>query len=102
MVNPRINITTEWYAIDFAQPREISRIETYLYTDDKRFSLPGNYTVEYKNGNEWIPLTSGDSTKLVGNTKNTIAFNKISTTSIRITFKHKTKPVALVELGCYQ
>src|SRR5688572_14867979 len=94
--------STDWYAIDFGQTRELSRIETYLYTDDKNFGLPGNYTIQYKNGNEWSPLTSGDSTKLVGNTKNTIVFNKISTTSVRITFKHETKPVALVELACYQ
>jgi len=94
--------STDWYAIDFGQTRELSRIETYLYTDDENFGLPGNYTIQYKNGNEWSPLTSGDSTKLVGNTKNTIVFNKISTTSVRITFKHETKPVALVELACYQ
>ena len=30
--------------------------------------------------------------------RNTITFNKVSTTAIRITFKHDTKQVALVEL----
>ena len=93
--------STDWYAIDFGKTRDVSKVKMYLYADDKIFGVPENYTLEYKNGNEWVALKGDGVPKLIGNTGNTITFNKVSTTGVRITFQHDTKQVALVELEAY-
>ena len=93
--------STDWYAVDFGKAREVSKVKIYLFADDKVFGVPENYTLEYKNGNDWHALQVGSATRLVANTESTITFNKVSTTAIRINFKHQTKQVALVELECY-
>ncbi len=94
--------TSDWYAIDFGKAHELSKVKIYLYSDDKLYAVPEEYKLEYKSGNEWIPLKEEGVSKLIGNTSSTITFNKVSTTALRITFKHDTKPVALVELEAYQ
>ena len=95
--------TIDWYAIDFGQPHEISNIKLYLFADNKTFAVPDKVTIEYKNGDQWLPvnLKNQNAGKLIGNTVNTIAFNKISATNIRINFKHKFKQVAVSEVECY-
>jgi hypothetical protein len=94
--------STDWYAVDFGKAREVSKVKIYLFADDKVFGVPENYTLEYKNGSDWLALQGASPTSLVGNTVSTITFNKVSTTAIRINFKHQTKQVALVELECYE
>ena len=94
--------STDWYAVDFGKAHELSKIKIYLYTDDKVYAVPEGYKLEYKNVNEWVPLKEQGVSRLIGNTSSTITFNKVSTTAVRITFKHDTQQVALVELEAYQ
>jgi Trehalase/F5/8 type C domain len=92
--------STDWYAVDFGQSRELSSAKIYLYTDEKAFHLPEAYSIEFRTGNEWLPVKEESPKKLIGNTASTITFNKVSATGLRVTFKH-AKNVALVELECY-
>ena len=94
--------TSDWHAIDFARTQELSDVKIYLFADDKIYAVPDGYKLEYRNGNEWVRLKEEDGSKLIGNTVNTITFNPVSMTGLRITFKHDTKQVALVELEAYQ
>src|SRR5688572_30601851 len=94
--------STDWYAIDFGKVRDVSKVKIYLFVDDKVFGVPENYTLEYKNGNDWLALKDAGTKSLVGNTVTIITFNKVSTTAIRINFKHQTRQVALAELECYE
>jgi hypothetical protein len=57
--------------------------------------------LEYQNGDQWSLLKEESNSRLIANTVNNISFNKVSATAVRITFKHETKPVALVELEVY-
>jgi len=94
--------STDWYAVDFGKAREVSKVKIYLFADDKIYGVPEGYKLEYKNGSDWLALQGASPTSLVGNTVSTITFNKVSTTAIRLNFKHQTKQVALVELECYE
>ncbi len=95
--------TTDWYALDFGQPRDIAAVKIYLYADGNRFGPPENFTIEYENGNQWLPVKVKESNPLlpVGNTVNTMLFDKVTTSRIRVNFKHATKAVALCEVECY-
>nr|AIA12740.1 F5/8 type C domain protein [uncultured bacterium] len=94
---------TDWFALDFGKPRDASSVKIYLYADDKIFSAPDSFTIEYKNGGQWLPVKVKEQSpaKPVGNTENMVVFDKVSATGIRINFKHATKAVALCEVECY-
>ncbi|MEK6781765.1 MAG: discoidin domain-containing protein [Bacteroidota bacterium] len=94
---------TDWFALDFGQPHEVSRVKIYLYADGKTFGTPDSFTIEYQSGGEWFPVKGKDQypTNLVGNTANIVSFDRVTTTRIRINFMHKKKDVAVSELECY-
>ena len=96
---------TDWYALDFGQPREISSVKIYLYADGKFYSAPENFNIEYFDGTQWQPVkeTERKPEKPLENAVNTVAFDKVSATQIRINFKHKPQglAVAVAEVECY-
>ncbi|MEO7992275.1 MAG: discoidin domain-containing protein [Chryseolinea sp.] len=94
---------TDWFALDFGQPREVSTAKIYLYTDGKVFGVPESFTIEYKDKEQWLPVRMRKQTpdSLTGNTVNTFDFDKINTANIRINFKHETKEFAVSEVEFY-
>ncbi|QHT70029.1 glycogen debranching protein [Rhodocytophaga rosea] len=94
---------TDWLAIDFGKPFEISSAKIYPFADGNTFAAPDDFTIEYQKGEQWIPvkLTPDKPVKLIGNTGNTIGFKKITATAMRITFKHELKQVAISEIEYY-
>jgi hypothetical protein len=91
-----------WFAIDFGQPREVSSIKIYPFADGKTFAAPDGIRVEYQQGDQWIPVKiKKQPSGLVGNTVNTIGFEKLKATGIRINFTHQQKQVAISEIECF-
>lgn len=93
--------TTDWFALDFGQLRDVSSLKYYPFADDKNFGTPDNLTIEYQNEGEWIPVKVTESSPPVGNTVNTVVFERVSASRIRATFKHETKQLAISEIECY-
>jgi len=94
---------SDWFALDFGQQRDISSIKIYLFADGKDYVVPDSFSVEYQNGDQWLPVTLKElkQTKPVGNTVNAIVFGKIKANRIRINFRHGKKAVAVSEIECY-
>ncbi|MES1216074.1 MAG: discoidin domain-containing protein, partial [Bacteroidota bacterium] len=94
---------SDWYAVDFGEPREVSSVKLYLVTDGKTYDVPDAITIEYQSGGQWLPVKTKEQNpqKLTGNTANTLAFDKVTATGIRINFNHATKQVAVSEVECY-
>lgn len=93
----------DWFAIDFGKTAEISGVHIYPIADDSLFSVPDNVIIEFANGTQWLPvkLKEQQPKKLIGNTGNTINFEKLSTSRIRFTFKHQSQQVAISEIECF-
>lgn len=93
----------DWFTIDFGQAREVSSSKIHLYNDSKTFDLPDSLRIEYQLGDKWLPviLKERRPVKLIGNTVNTMTFEKAIASKIRINFKHTAKQVALVEWECF-
>lgn len=93
----------DWFAIDFGKPEELFGVHIYPITDDSLFAVPDNIIIEFANGTQWLPvkLKEQQPKKLLGNTVNTINFEKLSTSRIRFTFKHQSKQVAISEIECF-
>jgi glycogen debranching enzyme len=94
---------TDWFSIDFGQPREISSIKIYPVADDKTLAAPDNFAIETQKDGEWIPVAikRQQPTNPTGNTENSLFFDKIITARVRISFTHAQKQVAISEIECY-
>lgn len=97
--------TFDWYALDFGEAKNISAVKLFLVADGKIYGVPSNISIEYRKDGQWVPVTIKSRTPaiLVGNTVNSVNFDQLTTTQIRVVFKHKpTGPaVAMTELECY-
>lgn len=93
----------DWYALDFNTDREISSVKIYLFVDSSTFFPPDAVAVEYLSGDSWAPVKiSGEPPGLKANTVTTLPFEKVSTTGVRINFKHTLpRQVAVSEIECY-
>ena len=62
-----------------------------------------NVTVEYSKGDAWLPVNVKEikPATFIGNTANTMVFDKITATRIRLNFKHTSKQVAICEVECF-
>jgi hypothetical protein len=98
-------LATDWYALDFGQIREISSVKLYLYADGIIYGAPDDYSIEYYNTKQWLPVKMNEQNpvKPIGNTVNTVVFDKVRATKIRIKLKHDNKKlaVAVAEVECY-
>lgn len=94
---------TDWYAVDFGQPHDISTVKLYLMADGILFGPPNAFTIDYYNGTQWLPITVTEQkpAKPVANTVNTVSFNKVNASRIRINFTHTTRATAVSEVECY-
>jgi hypothetical protein len=94
---------SDWFSIDFGQPREISSIKIYPVADNKIFAVPDSFDIEIQSGDKWIPLTikMREPANAIGNTENTLVLDKLTTTRVRINFAHEQKQVAISEIECY-
>jgi hypothetical protein len=94
---------TDWYALDFGQPREISSIKIYLVADNKMFAAPDSIKIEIQTGDKWerVALKGQLPASPVGNAENTLVFDKTFATRLRINFTHSQKQVAVSEIECY-
>jgi hypothetical protein len=92
-----------WFAVDFGQSHTISGVRIALIADNKTFGLPDSITVDYKKGDQWFPVTPKESgkMKLVANTQNTVGFDAVNATAIRVNFECLTRAVAVSEIECY-
>ena len=91
----------DWYQVDFGKPHQVSAVSLYLSADDKTFDVPESVAIQYEHAGEWLSLKTKTPVKLIGNTRNRISFDKISTSKIRINFTHRKKEVAVSEIECF-
>lgn len=95
--------STDWFAIDFGKPRMISSVKIYPFMDGKTFDAPDDVSLEYQNEDAWIPVkvTERFPARPKGNTVNSVSFDPVTASRIRITFRHNTSQVAIAEVECY-
>ena len=93
--------TNDWIEIDFGKARELSMIKIYLFADGRNFTVPDSVIADYQTDAEWQPVKLSRPDKLTGNTVNTMKFDKITASKIRLNFRHSAMHVAVVEVECY-
>jgi hypothetical protein len=96
--------TKDWYAVEFDKEKSVSQIKLYLYTDNKTFFVPDSITVEYGNGEKWLPAMISNQTPaaLTANTSNDLQISNVTAKAVRINLFHqKNKQAAFTEVEIY-
>ncbi|MDD3322097.1 MAG: trehalase family glycosidase [Paludibacter sp.] len=95
----------DWYAVDFGCIRSVSTVKIYIYADNVTYKKPDNYNIEYWSGGKWLPVNNVIKTPslTIENTVNTVSFDKIATTQLRINLKQEAQKsvIALSEIEMY-
>jgi len=78
--------TTEWLEYKFAKPETISECSAYWFDDEPwgDCRIPETWKIFYKKNNQWIPVKMNDFNKVEKNKLNTIHFESIKTTGLRM------------------
>ena len=73
-----------WVQYDFDREYEISESSVY-WKDDKQYcSLPASWNLEYKSGDSWLPVDNTAEYTVVKDRFNTVTFEPIAATALRM------------------
>lgn len=81
---------TDWYAVEFNEPKIINRIDILFYNDNGGVKTPESYQVQYWTGTEWsnIPNQLKNPVEPIDD-RNTITFSDFSTKKVRVLMSPK-------------
>jgi hypothetical protein len=81
---------SDWIVLDLGMPRRIDTLKLYFLDDGQGVVPPAGYAVEYQDGEEWkaIPGANRSPVKPMGHRANTISFQAMEITRLRVTFHH--------------
>jgi F5/8 type C domain-containing protein len=84
---------SDWLEIDFGQVKQVGRVELAIFDDRGGVRAPREYTIEFWDGKAWldVPKQKRVPETPVGGQLNEISFEKITTSKIRVVFKHRDK-----------
>jgi hypothetical protein len=96
----------DWFALNFGSPRQLSSVRLYFYADGTKFKAPRKYTLQYSaEDGSWrdIPNDQKTPARPLANGENTVTFNPLRTTKLRIVFKNPdSAAIALVECEAFE
>jgi DUF1680 family protein len=77
--------TTEWLQYDFPEPHVVSSADVYWFVEKQGdVALPASWRILYLKDNEWKPVESASSYSLAIDKYNHVAFQPVTTQSIRL------------------
>jgi hypothetical protein len=83
----------DWLEVNFGAPKEVRRVELYIYDDKGGVQPPISYTVQYYHGNEWQDIANQKKTPAqpAGSAQNTVVFDLVTTSRLRVLFTNRDK-----------
>lgn len=85
--------TNDWLEVDFGAEKKASRVDLSIFSDGGGVLPPSSYTIEFWDGSRWheVERQVKSPIKPTGGTINTVTFNPVTTSKLRIVFTHKGK-----------
>jgi hypothetical protein len=84
---------SDWFEVDFGEPKQVGRVELYLYNDRGGVQAPASYSVQYFAENEWKDVLNQIKSpeRPRGSDVNTVTFAPVKASKVRIVFVHNGK-----------
>jgi DUF1680 family protein len=73
-----------WIQYEWAQPVSTSKMDIFFWTYNGSIPMPAEYHITYWNGKSFIPVSNASASSPENNTFNTVSFNEIETSRIRL------------------
>lgn len=82
---------TDWLEVDFGTPKEVGRVELYIYDDHGGVQPPESYTVQVFADGVWRDAANQvkSPTMPASSAMNTVTFARATTPKLRVVFTHK-------------
>ncbi|MBZ5618341.1 MAG: glycoside hydrolase family 127 protein [Acidobacteriia bacterium] len=88
-----------WVEYEFKRPAKVSSAEVY-WLNDKRFCrLPASWRIVYKDGDYWLPVRAAGAYGIEKDRFNTVTFDPVTTTAVRLESEPKTVHYNAGEIG---
>ena len=83
--------TENWFQVDFGSEQTIAAIRLFLYADEFGVEAPESYALSFDRDGSWHPVAVVQTypEKPEPNRANTVLFAPLSTSRIRVDFRHK-------------
>ncbi len=73
-----------WIQYEWAQPVSTSKMDIFFWTYNGSIPMPAEYHITYWNGKSFIPVSNASASSPENNTFNTVSFDEIETSRIRL------------------
>jgi hypothetical protein len=85
---------TDWFEVDFGQPKSFRRVELHIYDDRGGVQPPASYAVQYLEKDRWtdVPGASHSPKKPKGSAQNSVTFDGVTSNKVRVVFTHAGRP----------
>ncbi len=73
-----------WIQYEWVQPVSTSKMDIFFWTYNGSIPMPAEYRITYWNGKSFIPVSNASASSPENNTFNTVSFDEIETSRIRL------------------
>jgi DUF1680 family protein len=73
-----------WIQYEWVQPVSTSKMDIFFWTYNGSIPMPAEYHITYWNGKSFIPVSNASASSPENNTFNTVSFDEIETSRIRL------------------
>ena len=88
---------TQWIELDWNQPISTNGSSVYFLDDGGGVRLPASWQVQYWDGTAFVPVTNPGSYPAADNTFNTVSFDAVTTTKLRVVLQSGQASVGVIQ-----
>ncbi|MEV6304429.1 glycoside hydrolase family 43 protein [Actinoplanes sp. NPDC051861] len=81
---------TQWIEYQWSAAQSINRSSVYWFDDNQGIDLPASCRLQYWNGSTYVDAPGQSTCGVAGNTDNSIQFNTVNTTRLRLLITSKS------------
>ena len=79
----------DWIEWGFPEPRALTEVGVHFFEDGGGMLLPTQFRLEYKAGDNWVPVRGEAPQKPVAGAVNRLAFAPVTAQSFRLVLTHR-------------
>jgi hypothetical protein len=104
-VNPRWGTWPEegeqWADLRWSSPVTLDRAEVYFFDDNQGIDMPASWELQYWNGSSYVDVTNPSSYTTTADQYNTVTFDEITTSRLRVLLQSAADSVGLLEVQAW-
>lgn len=92
---------TQWVQLEWPSPVRLNKADVYFFDDGGGVRVPASWKIQAWNGREFADVTGAASYPVATDAYNTVSFDTVTTTRLRVQLEAATASVGLLEVKTY-